>query len=65
MADDNSKTQVSAQAPAQAQPQVVYVQQSSNQAAAPTEGLLQPKEGEKVFYIVRGKKVDPDGNPVR
>jgi hypothetical protein len=46
-------------------PQIVYVQQSSNQPAAPTEGLLQPKEGEQVFYIVRGQKVDPDGNPLK
>lgn len=62
MADDTSKAQP---AQAQAQPQVVYVQQQNNQPPAPTEGLLQPKEGDKVFYIVNGQKVDPDGNPLK
>ena len=62
MAEDNKNLEVG---PVAAQPQVVYVQQQSNQPAAPTEGLLQPKEGEQVFYIVNGKKVDPDGNELK
>jgi hypothetical protein len=54
------------------QPQQVVVVQPNNAAPAPTEGLLQPVDAEtaekdpnaKPTYIVDGREVDPDGNPV-
>jgi hypothetical protein len=53
----------------QPQPQPVVVVQPVNQVPGPTEGLLQPVDAAKdpnarPTYIVDGREVDPDGNPV-
>jgi hypothetical protein len=53
----------------QPQQQPVVIAPNLQQAPGPTEGMLQPVDAvkdpnAKPTYIVDGREVDPDGNPV-